>query len=97
MQQATITGGNKEPAASLPGETPSPKNRLRRAWPAGFGALAMTVRPPPVTAPASTAYLSEGPRPSTWLARKVIAALSLKDVRMVEPMNKGHSVRLEMI
>ena len=57
----------------------------------------MTVKPPPVTAPASTAYFNCGQRPSTWLARKVIAALSLKDVRMVAPMNSGHSLRLEMI
>ena len=34
---------------------PPSKNRLRIACPAGFGALAITVSPPPVTAPSTIA------------------------------------------
>ena len=48
---------------------PSGKNSPRIAWPAGFGALAMTVSPPPTTAPATTAYLSEALRVGTHDAR----------------------------
>jgi len=35
------------------------------AIPAGFGALAMTVRPPPVTAPATKEILNSSDNPST--------------------------------
>ena len=44
--------------ASFAGETPPLKNLPSTDWPAGLGAFAITVRPPPVTAPASTAYLA---------------------------------------
>ena len=37
------------------GETPSGNQGERIDWPAGFGALAITVRPPPTKAPATTA------------------------------------------
>jgi hypothetical protein len=33
--------------------------------PAGFGAFAITVRPPPVTAPATSVYLNSSLSPST--------------------------------
>jgi hypothetical protein len=38
---------------------PSPKRDDKIDIPAGFGALAITVSPPPVIAPAITAYFSE--------------------------------------
>ena len=41
----------------------------REAAPAGFGALAMIVRPPPVTAPATRAAWNCGDSPSTSEAR----------------------------
>ena len=44
---------------------PSSKLSLRIAKPAGFGALAMTVSPPPVTAPATSEYLNSSETPST--------------------------------
>ena len=40
------------------GEIPFLKCLFKMLWPAGLGALAITVRPPPVTAPATTAYSS---------------------------------------
>ena len=55
------------------GETPFSKYFDRIDWPAGFGALAITVKPPPVTAPATTAYLSSSVNPGTSVLRKVIA------------------------
>lgn len=42
---------------------PSAKLDLRIDTPAGFGALAMMVRPPPVTAPATIAYLNSAAPP----------------------------------
>src|SRR5690606_13383992 len=51
---ATRVGGRAAPS-SLSGEmAPSGKVFFRMAKPAGFGALAITVRPPPVTAPATS-------------------------------------------
>src|ERR1035437_6289423 len=94
---ATMMVGRNAAAASLRGDTPSPKKRERIDWPAGFGALAMTVRPPPVTAPDSTAYLSAGVRPPAWAASRVMAALSLNDVRIVAPVKSAHSPRCEMM
>ena len=47
--------GMRAPTASLRGETPFSKYWPRMACPAGLGALAITVSPPPVTAPATTA------------------------------------------
>ena len=46
------------PKANFAGFTPPGKNLDRIDCPAGFGAFAITVRPPPVTAPATTAYLA---------------------------------------
>ena len=59
----------------------------RMACPAGLGALAITVRPPPVTAPATTEYLTASGRLGTVDARKVTAALSLNAVSSV---GSGH-------
>lgn len=61
--------GNNAPAKRQSGDTPLGKWRARMDWPAGLGALAMTVRPPPATAPATTAYLNSGPKPGTKEAR----------------------------
>ena len=44
------------------------------AWPAGVGAFAITVSPPPVTAPATTAYLAASLKPGTSVARWVMSA-----------------------
>ena len=38
----------------------SPKESFRRLFPAGFGALAITVSPPPDTAPATRKYFASG-------------------------------------
>ena len=51
------------------GEMPSLKNLERMLWPAGLGALAMTVRPPPVTAPATTACFALSEMSCTCAAR----------------------------
>ncbi len=65
------------------------------ACPAGLGALAMTVRPPPVTAPATTACFNASVNPGASVARYVIAALSLKLVRIVSNQtNRGTRPRL---
>jgi hypothetical protein len=53
--------------------------------PAGFGALAMTVNPPPETAPATSAYFNGSLRPSTSDPRNVSAALSVIAVNPVAP------------
>lgn len=51
---AATAVGTKADRNSLPAEIlPSGKAFLRMAYPAGLGALAITVRPPPVTAPAT--------------------------------------------
>ena len=55
--------GARAPSARPNGETPEGKYRWSRDWPAGFGALAITVNPPPVTAPATTAYFSGSVKP----------------------------------
>jgi len=47
---------NKYKAETLP----SGKYSFKIAIPAGFGALAITVNPPPVKAPATKAYLNSG-------------------------------------
>src|SRR5687768_10078719 len=83
--RAAIKVGITAPAARPSGETESLKNFPRIETPAGLGALAMTVRPPPVTAPATTAYFISGVRLGTSEARYVMAALSLKAVRTVAP------------
>ena len=60
-----IAMGASAPTARPSGETPSGKKRWSIDWPAGFGALAITVNPPPVTALASTAYFSASVKPGT--------------------------------
>ena len=56
MNIASATSvGPSAPANSQMGLTASSKERASRVWPAGFGALAITVQPPPVTAPLTTA------------------------------------------
>lgn len=56
-QLARMTVGRNAPTKSQKGWMPSgPKNFDRIDCPAGFGALAMSVNPPPLTAPATTAY-----------------------------------------
>src|SRR5688572_13836830 len=57
-QSAAIRVGTAAPAKSPIGRIESLKNRLSKDAPAGFGAFAITVRPPPTTAPATTAYFS---------------------------------------
>ena len=60
-----IVGGkaakNKYKAETLP----SGKCSFKIAIPAGFGALAITVKPPPVKAPATRAYLNSSLVPCT--------------------------------
>lgn len=73
---------------------PSPKRDPKIDIPAGFGALAITVKPPPVIAPAITAYLSEEDKSGTTVAKCVMAALSLNAVKIVAPIIIGNSVRL---
>ena len=63
-----MTVGSKAPTANHTGMTPPSKNRLRIDWPAGFGALAMTVNPPPVTAPSTTATFRLSLRSGTSVA-----------------------------
>ena len=69
--------------------------------PAGLGALAITVNPPPVTAPATTAYLNRSAerlsilKSGTCEAKKVIAALSLKAVNITDPMKSVVSLRAD--
>ena len=48
---AAITVGRSAPASSPIGKIAPSKKRPSSAWPAGFGAFAMTVSPPPTTAP----------------------------------------------
>jgi putative ABC transport system permease protein len=56
-------------AARRSGDTDPPKKRASSACPAGFGALAITVSPPPVTAPPTTASCSGWSRCGTSVAR----------------------------
>ena len=78
-----IIVGIRAAKAKNAGLTPLLKKRLRIDWPAGFGAFAITVSPPPVTAPATTAYLEASLKFGTKVARYVIAALSLNAVNIV--------------
>ena len=57
-----ISVGPMAPASSPRGEIPSSKKRPSNAWPAGFGAFAITVNPPPTTAPCTMASFDSGPR-----------------------------------
>jgi len=63
---AAIRVGIVAEKKSLPGcTTPSFKYALRIEAPAGLGALAMSVRPPPVTAPDTRATLNSRLSPGT--------------------------------
>ena len=61
--------GIRAPANSNPGFTPFVKNLPRIDCHAGLGAFAITVSPPPVTAPATTAYLEASAKFGTSVAR----------------------------
>jgi len=61
--------GSSAPSRRPAGAIAPPKYRESSACPAGFGALAMTVSPPPATAPWTTAILSESLRFGTRVAR----------------------------
>ncbi len=63
---AMIKVGKSAPRRRPMGEMPVLKCLFSMLCPAGFGALAITVRPPPVTAPATTAY--SNPRASARAA-----------------------------
>ena len=67
-----LKGGNgderrQRAAARSPSALIAPSSKLpfRIAKPAGLGALAITVSPPPVTAPATSEYLKSSDTPST--------------------------------
>jgi hypothetical protein len=71
MKQApTMTVGMIAATNSPSGETPPSPNSLPKiACPTGFGAFAITVNPPPVTAPAMTAYFNSAEKFGTNDAR----------------------------
>ena len=54
--------GRSAPASNPSGTIAPSKKRPSSAWPAGFGAFAITVNPPPTTAPCTTASFSSSPR-----------------------------------
>src|SRR5215475_13596958 len=89
----TMRVGMSAPRNNRHAETPSGKNLARIDWPAGFGAFAITVKPPPATAPATTAYFSDSRKSGTSDARYVIAALSLKAVSVTAPKKRETSSR----
>ena len=66
---ATMVGGRAARNSPSGLTDSSSKLDFRIATPAGFGALAMMVRPPPVTAPATMAYWKAGLTPCTSEAR----------------------------
>ena len=51
--------------------------------PAGFGALAMSVSPPPTMAPPKTAEREASLRSTLWAASEVMAALSVTEVSAI--------------
>jgi hypothetical protein len=66
----SISVGARAPRKRYRGKIPaSPKRDPRIDWPAGFGEFAITVSPPPVTAPAITTYLKTSGSPGTREAR----------------------------
>ena len=73
-----IAVGNRAAMQMLPGETSSSKKVFRMLSPAGLGALAITVNPPPATAPATTEYFAASEKSGTRVLKKVMAALSLR-------------------
>ena len=80
------TVGTNAPRNSPSGLIPSgPKLPRRMEYPAGLGALAMTVRPPPTTAPATSEYFIASVKVGTWDPRNVRAALSVMAVNATAP------------
>ncbi len=61
--------GASAPRNSPSGETPSGKYFDRMDWPAGFGALAMTVKPPPAHRPRHHGVFHSGVKVGTRLER----------------------------
>ena len=93
---ATIVGGSA-PRNNPSGLMPSFSNTFalcKIPMPAGFGALAITVNPPPATAPATRAYFSSSEMPSTNEPRYVSAALSVIAVSPVAPKNRALPLKL---
>ena len=79
---------------SLMGDIPPSKNRLKMTYPAGLGALPMTVSPPPATTPENRAYLNAAPQVGTNVERYEIDVLSLKAVSMIDTPNTPRGDRL---
>jgi hypothetical protein len=71
----------------------SAKPRLSSATPAGFGALAITVSPPPATAPATSMYFDSSEMPLMSEPRYVSAALSVMAVRPSAPKKSASGSR----
>src|SRR5699024_2561159 len=67
---------------------PSGHVPLRIENPAGLGALAMTVNPPPATEPATNIYRHSSLVPSTREPKYVSAALSVIAVRAIAPQKR---------
>src|SRR4051812_5460296 len=89
-----IAVGSNAASSKRTGLIPADPKRPRKIEkPAGFGALAMTVKPPPATAPATSAYLNPGVTSGTNEPRYVSAALSVNAVSAVAPRNRLVSVR----
>ena len=67
--------GTRAQTRSRPPETPPGNHGAKMDWPAGFGALARTVSPPPAKAPAITACLKDSAwapgamKSGTWAAK----------------------------
>ena len=76
--------GIKADKNSSTGETPPLKYGPNTAMPAGFGAFAITVNPPPAIAPDMTKYFMESEKFGTSEAKYVMAALSLNAVSTIE-------------
>ncbi len=71
---AMMIVGRRAPASKPPGAIPSlPNAGAKIDCPAGFGAFAITVKPPPLIAPAITAYFSDGENPGTEKNRPAAA------------------------
>ena len=82
---ATIVGGIAPMSKPRGAIACSGKCFFKIEIPAGFGAFAITVRPPPVTAPATSAILNSSDNPSTSDQRYVRAALSVIAGNVVAP------------
>ncbi|KAK3604006.1 hypothetical protein CHS0354_026805 [Potamilus streckersoni] len=94
---AVMTVGISAPKNSPSGLILFLKYLAKIACPAGLGAFASTVSPPPVTAPETSAYFMASLKSGTSVPRYVIAALSLNAVKTVAPMNKGSSDKRDRV